>query len=73
MIIVGYYLYKQKRYTASNALITLNEIAHLGDNTLIFVEGENTILGKTYSLTCGFVNSITFERLFHNPVGYVIE
>ncbi len=30
-------------------LMTANEIARLGDNTLIFIEGENTILGKTYN------------------------
>lgn len=30
-------------------LMTPNEIARLGDNALIFVEGENAILGKTYN------------------------
>lgn len=30
-------------------LMTPNEIARMGDNALIFVEGENAILGKTYN------------------------
>lgn len=30
-------------------LMTPNEIARLGDNALIFVEGKNAILGKTYN------------------------
>ena len=30
-------------------LMTSNEIARLGDNVLIFIEGKNAILGKTYN------------------------
>ena len=30
-------------------LMTPNEIARLGDNALIFIEGKNAILGKTYN------------------------
>jgi hypothetical protein len=29
--------------------MTPNEIARLGDNALIFIEGKNAILGKTYN------------------------